>query len=455
VKQLVFMVAMTLLGSVGVFVISPFWGVFVYYLYAVLRPQFMWQWSLPPGVSWSLYVAVPTIIAAVLGLHAGRYLEPEGQAEPEQQHELTGAHSVMLLFGVWIAITYVMAQDRNAAWPWFLEYIKIFIMYFVSWYIIRTPYQAWLLFVMAGLVLAYIAYEVNFLYIFNHYLGIYHNGYGGLDNNGAGLMLAMGVPLCWFCFEGFQKWWRWGFVLLIPTLVHAALMTYPRGAMLSLIVAVPVLLFRSRQRVRLTIALFLFIVLALPTLAGPEIRARFMTLQDTAIDDSAKARRESWNAAFHIALDYPVFGVGVRNANLFSQRYGADMEGRTIHSQYFQILADNGFLGLGLYLTVLTTAWWALRRARRLVKDRQDAEARRTRAMAAGIECSLAVYCFGAIFLSVEVFELPYLLLFLAAQVAAVQRRAPVDESANPSALATEQEASLEHGVPCSSIASE
>ena len=48
-----------------------------------------------------------------------------------------------------------------------------------------------------------------------------------------------------------------------------------------------------------------------------------------------------------------MFGVGIRNSNLFSYQYGADMEGRTIHSQYLQIAADNGFVGLGLYLAVL------------------------------------------------------------------------------------------------------
>jgi len=452
VKQLLFMIAVTLVGSLGVYVINPFCGVFVYYLYAVLRPQFMWKWSLPENVNWSLYVALPTILAALMSMHGDMNPDSQRRDDDEHQHRLTGAHSVMLFFGIWISITFVMAQDHEVAWPWYLDYIKIFIMYFVAWYIVRTPKQVWYLFMMVGVALAYIAYEVNFLYFFNNYLGIYHNGYGGLDNNGAGLMLAMGVPVCWFAFEGVEKWWRWGFVLLIPTLIHAVLMTYSRGAMLSLIVGVPFLLWRSRQRLRLTIALVTFVVLALPTLAGPEIRARFMTIQDTEVDETANARKESWKAAWLIAKDYPLFGVGVRNANQFSQRYGADMEGRTIHSQYFQIMADNGFLGLGLYLTLLGTTCAALRTPRRLVQGREDAEARRTRATAAGVECSMAVYCFGSIFLSLEVFELPYLLLMLAAQLAAVQRASPPYE-ASASSGKTESEAPARHGEPCTSIA--
>ena len=40
--------------------------------------------------------------------------------------------------------------------------------------------------------------------------------------------------------------------------------------------------------------------------------------------------------------------------------------------------------------------------------------------MASGTACSLGVFCFGAIFLSVEVFELPYILIFLAMQLRVV-----------------------------------
>src|SRR5208282_4025941 len=64
-KQLLVMVALTLLGTVGVFVLDPFYGVAIYYLYAVLRPQYIWEWSLPTNVTWSFYVAICAIVAAV------------------------------------------------------------------------------------------------------------------------------------------------------------------------------------------------------------------------------------------------------------------------------------------------------------------------------------------------------------------------------------------------------
>ena len=419
------MIVATLFGTAGVYVASPFYGVFVYYLFAVLRPQFIWEWSLPTGVNWSLYVGLCTIGAAVVGLLGALQVAPGSGGRQPATHRLSWAHGVVLLFGVWVLITYITAHDREVAGYWTYEYTKIFVMYFVAAYLIRTQRQVWALFLMIPVVLGYIAYEINYLYFVNNYLGIERNGYGGLDNNGAGLMLAMGLPLCWFAFEGLRSRWRWGFLVLIPIIVHAVLMSYSRGAMVSMIVACPFLVWRSRQRVRLVIALVCFFLLALPVMAGPQIRARFMTLEQNELDDSANQRRASWAAAWRIAQDYPIFGVGVRNAGLYSLQYGADSEGRTIHSQYLQIAADNGFPGLFLYLLMFGTAWASLRQSRRSVIGRTDPEARMVNAYASGIEVSLLLYSCGAIFLSLEVFELPFLLLLLSAQLPVV--RAPRD----------------------------
>jgi probable O-glycosylation ligase (exosortase A-associated) len=431
-KQLAFMIVMTLAGTVGVYVITPFLGVAVYYLFAVLRPHYMWQWSLPADVQWSFFVAVATI-GAVAAAWLGLVSVPAGPGAPNDgRRKLSPVHTWMLLFAVWIAVTYLTAQNRQAAYPWFFEYVKIFLMFAVSSYLVRTVRQVWVLFVLTALALGYIAYEVNYLYLANNYLGIYRSGYGGLDNNGAGLMLAMGVPLCWFAYEGMRKWWRWGFVLLIPVLMHAVLMTYSRGAMVSLLGMSPLLVMRSRHRVRLGLFLLGLALVALPVMVGPEIQARFLTINKYEVDESANQRRAAWAAAWQMAKDHPLFGVGVRNAGLFSHLYGADKEGRTIHSQYLQVAADNGFVGLALFLTLLVAGWLSTRRCRRAVAGREDPEACRIRAIACGVECAMAVYCIGSVFLSLEVFELPYLLLLLAAQLPLVSGALAQPEDPDP-----------------------
>ena len=64
-KQLALVGLLTLTGTLGTFVISPFCGIAVYYIFAVLRPQAIWQWSLPPDIQWSRFVALASIAAAL------------------------------------------------------------------------------------------------------------------------------------------------------------------------------------------------------------------------------------------------------------------------------------------------------------------------------------------------------------------------------------------------------
>ena len=431
-KQLAFMIVATLVGVGGSLAASPFYGVAAYYLFAVLRPQFIWKWSLPADVSWSFYVAV----AAILGLAlSARPATTSPGVNPKGS--LTAAHWTVLVFGGWVAATYFTARNQEAAYPYFIEYLKLFVMFWVAARVIQTPRQVWTLYLLAAGILGYIAYEINWFYFFNNrFTYIYKLGYGGLDNNGAGLMLAMGVPLCYFAFEGIRNWYRWAFVALIPLIVHAVLTSYSRGAMVSLIASIPYFLLRSRKRIQLA-GLLVAMSLLVPAFAGNEIRARFFTLENTEVDESANSRRQSWAAAWRIAEENPVFGVGIRNSNLIAKEYGADMEGRTIHSQYLQTAADSGLVALGLYLTALAAFWLSVRRARIAAKKRTDLDGWRAYAAASGVEGAMLVFCVGSAFLSLENFELPYLMLLLGAQLPVVLQLPSDTETALDSSQST------------------
>lgn len=416
-KQLIFMVIVTLFGTVGV-VFRPFWGVAVYYLFAVLRPQFLWQWVPLPEFPWSRSVAIASIAASFAASCDVIPFVPPGV---ERIRAKFGRSQVVIaLFASWIFVTYFTARNQDQAYDCLIEYIKIFAMMAISMILLCTFDQIYCILLIAATTLAYIAYEVNALYLSTGYISIARNGYCGLDNNGAGLMLAMGVPVCILLWDEIRGRWRWFFLVQVPVLVHAVLMTYSRGAMLSLLVVSPLIAVRSRRRVQMALLGAVLFLGAIPFLAGPEIRARFFTLDNSEVDGSANSRRMSWAAAWNMAKDNPIFGVGIRNANLFSYQYGADMEGRTIHSQYLQIAADNGFVGLGLYLAMIASVWADTRFCRRAVKGKNDLQSRRIYLVATGVETSMAVFCFGGAFLSLENFELPFLMLLLGSQLAAL-----------------------------------
>ncbi len=443
-KQLIFMIVVALIGVGGSLTVSPFYGVAVYYLFAVLRPQFIWKWSLPTDIPWSFYVAVAAMIGLALNVRPAK-VAPSGGFNKS----LTAAHWTVLAFGAWVSLTYFTARNHEVAYPYFIEYLKLFLMFWVAGRVIQTPRQVWLLYLLTAGTLGYIAYEINWIYFFNNrYTYIYRLGYGGLDNNGAALMLAMGVPLCYFAFEGIRKWFRWAFVALIPLIVHAVLTSYSRGAMVSLLASIPFFLVRSRRRIQLAMVLVAMSLLV-PIFAGKEIRARFFTLEDTEADESANSRRDSWAAAWEIAKENPIFGVGIRNANLISHEYGADMAGRTIHSQYLQTAADSGLVALALYVAALGAFLLSTRRARIEAKKLTDPDGWRACAAASGVEGAMIVFCVGSVFLSLENFELPYLMLLIGAQlplVLATDRQATRAAAKTEAAPANEPRAAADPG---------
>jgi probable O-glycosylation ligase (exosortase A-associated) len=405
-----FMIPATLLGVVGSFVVHPWLGVAVYDLFAVLRPQFIWEWSLPLGIAWSWYVAISVILATLAWKI--NLLHFDGK----QKIQFNGGHFGMIFFAIWITLTYFTAQHPEVAEPYFVEYSKIFIMFIVSAYVLTQIKQLWHIYLLITSTLSYICYEINFEYFFHgHYTYIYHRGYGGLDNNGAALMLAMGVPLCIYAWDGIRGWSRWAFVAFIPVIIHAVLTSYSRGAMLSLLLSVPIYLWRCKHRMQL-FSLLVGVTLILPFFAGKEIRERFFSIEQHEIDDSANSRRTSWTIAWRMAQERPIFGYGIRNSNLYTFVYGADKEGRTIHWQYLQIAADSGLIGLAAYLFALGGFFFCTFRVVRQSKPHHDVNSERAYAIACGAEGAMIVFCIGGVFLSLEHFELPYIMMLLGAQ---------------------------------------
>ncbi|MGE3805054.1 MAG: O-antigen ligase family protein [Gemmataceae bacterium] len=319
------------------------------------------------------------------------------------------------MYGGWVCLSYMFADFYHEISALYLVVLlKMLLMFAVSAYLLRSVQQLWLLLIMAAFCLAYIGYEVNFQYLKVRKISILHSGYSGLDNNGAAMMLAMGVPLCLFVWEGTRRWWRWLFAAAIPSLIHAVLLTYSRGAMVTLVLTAPLFYLRSQHKKQMTLA-FVAVGLMLPIMAGNEIRERFFSIQKYEEDDSAQSRFRSWQAGWEMALDHPLFGVGFRNSPVYMYRYGSEQD-RTIHNLYIQIAADSGIVGMGIYVFALWSVWVGLVRARRVIRQHPGADTQHLKALVNGVECSMGVFCVGSLFLSLEVFELSYFLLLIGAQ---------------------------------------
>ena len=436
-KQFLFMAVTMFLGTAGSFGLSPVYGVAVYYLYAVLRPQFIWEWVELFGiqlgeVNWSLPVALCTLVATLVW-RAGLWTPVAALKAPWYGNPaLTRSHCLFLAFTGWICLTFVTAQSHEVAWPNFVEYAKIFVMFVCAALVLRTVRDLWVVYFVILGAAAYIAYEINFYYLAYQWIMVQHRGYGGLDNNGAALILAMGIPLAFFAWEATPRWWRWGYMAAIPVLGHAVMLTYSRGAMVSLIPCAVLMWVRARNKSFMTVAYLIGFVL-LVTLTGKEVEERFASVGT----ENTNPRWATWKVAVKMANDRPVFGFGIRCSPLFIGKgeYVVDVPNLTIHSQYLQLAADSGWPALALYAGLLGSVLIGLWQTRRALRKFTDPDTQDVRSLAAGLECALVLFCVGATFLSLEHFEMPYIVILLAVQLHAITRAVAAKLEPTPSGL--------------------
>ena len=412
-KHLLFLSGLMMLSMVAA-ALETFWAVLFYYMLAVLRPHALWEWSLGEyNIRWSLIAAGIVMVSLLINSNKlilrGRF------------------NAILLLIGAFTALVFLSVMTTyhlQTSAKWGFEYWKVLFMAAVASFVIHKVFHIRATLLMVLCCLAYIAWEVNYLYLAEGRLDIFHVGFAKFDNNGAALLLAMGIPIAYaFAMILQRSWLKMLCAGVILLQLHAVLMSYSRGAMLATLGAVIWLLLHHRPRYQIA---FIAIAVGLSTmvLAGPEIRERFWSTANYHQDETARGRLDSWSAAWRIAWDSPLTGRGIRVSNRYTANYGADRFGRTVHNQYLQIAADTGIPAAVVYTTMVVLALHRMGRCRvRCLNELRDRRASLSEDdrhelwqgvhLAIGAQTSLLVFAMGSVFLSMEVFELPWLLLVL------------------------------------------
>ncbi len=111
---------------------------------------------------------------------------------------------------------------------------------------------------------------------------------------------------------------------------------------------------------------------ALSMVPGP-VQDRFYSISDYENDASFQGRQRAWEQGWHMAKSHPIWGIGV----LQWDRY----HGRASHNTFIQILAETGFIGLGLFLMSIG---YALYNGYQLLSDPRFQRGHPVRAIAVG-----------------------------------------------------------------------
>lgn len=275
---------------------------------------------------------------------------------------LNGLTISLLFFTFWMIVSATTGFSWDRSYPMLDRYLKTMALMFVVMCIMtdRIRIHA-LLWIMAASLAFYAVKGGGFVLLTGG--GDRVAGPAGThigDNNHLATALCMVLPLLHYLrMQSSHVLVRWGLLGAMAVTVFAILGTYSRGGFIGLAAMSAIFWWRSKRKI-----VSLALVAALGVLAlgfMPEkFYQRMSTIETAATEDASfRGRLEAWQMAVNLANDRPLTGagfVGYMDPNIF-YRYNPEAGTvRAIHSIYFQLLAEMGYVGLFLFLLIAAIA---------------------------------------------------------------------------------------------------
>jgi putative inorganic carbon (HCO3(-)) transporter len=358
-------------GSLPVCLVRPFYGILLWTVIAFLNPQSaLFYWQAADTFPWALVIAVPTLIGLVF--FAPRW-------------ENLGTSKVVLIAVLWVWFTVtsyisshtpIFVHHAGSTWYQWGFVSKILLMTFVMILVLDSFERIrMLVLVIAGCFGYFVLKAFPFLIITGGAFRLYGPEYSMIaDNNDFGLALNMTLPLFFFLAQSESRQWvRWLCRVLFVITLPAIFFTYSRGALTGLIVVLGLMILRSRQRLLLIPVIGFGLAVAL-LFAPPAWKHRMDPTRPDAVDGSARSRLNAWQYSWNLVQDYPVAGggFGTFTKRLFDIYAPNTQDLHGPHSVYFQILAEHGFVGLGIYLSLIAACFTSVYRLVRMAKFHGD-----------------------------------------------------------------------------------
>lgn len=388
-------------GCIPFILVRPYYGLLVWAWLGYMNPHRL-TWGFAYSFPWVQLIALVTLGALLL--------TREKRALP-----WTSFTGLLLSFTVWTGVCTLFAFASDAAWLQFQQFVKIQVMVVVTLLlVINTKQIHWLIWV--------IAYSIGFYGIKGGIFvlttgGAYHvfgpSGSFIAGNNALALALCMVLPLMRYLqMQQSRKWIRVCIGIGMGLTILGIVGTYSRGGLIALAAVCAFLLFKSRGKILVAIAVIVVVPIMLSVMPA-KWAGRMESIANFQQQGSVISRINSWQFAFNMAVDRPLVGGGFeayRNESIF-WRYAPEgaWKSRAIHSIFFQVLGDQGFVGLALFLALLWTGWRAGSRIRRQTKN--NPELKWAYDLASMLQVSLIAYVIGGSAAPLAYFDLAYQLL--------------------------------------------
>ncbi|USH05110.1 O-antigen ligase family protein [Grimontia kaedaensis] len=217
---------------------------------------------------------------------------------------------------------------------------------------------------------------------------------------------------------GLSKKTRFLAFLSAVAIFSAIIATQSRGGLLGIMSAVGVLAWR---RVKSKTLLFIGggITAAVLFVAAGISGRKSGGAAEEGLDASAAGRLYAWEAAFYMAVDNPLSGVGLNNFYFNYFEYSKHWDGlnHAVHSTWFGVLGETGFIGLIAFMVMTITVFVSAKRATGIVMANPVEYGPVIRAISEGLYSGIVAFCVSGTFLT-QGFTWPiYILLALTASV--------------------------------------
>ena len=356
----------------------------------------------PHRYAWGYSVNMPVYFIVFMATAFGVLTTRDKQAFPITRETL-----LFLILLAWFTMTtYLMPDFPFDAKDQWVKVMKVYIGIFPTFWLINTPRKLKMLvmtialsFGLLGLKGGVFAFGTGFNY---RVWGPPGTFYGG--NNEIALAFNMMLPLLLLLAnEASNKKIKYFFYALFFFSACSVVSSWSRGGLVTLIAVMLGILYRSKRKWLIVPLVFIGLAVAVPNLPE-EWFDRMDTIKTYEEDASAMGRIEAWGYAWRRALEDPLTGGGFETFQGWI---------RDVHSAYFEILGEHGFVALGLWLSLLFGTMVMLSRLRRMALQVEGMEW--IKPYSEALQISLVAYAVGSAFLGAAYWEIFYQLVAVCA----------------------------------------
>ncbi|WP_028484249.1 putative O-glycosylation ligase, exosortase A system-associated [Thioalkalivibrio sp. ALE17] len=397
-------------------------GILAWFWVGLFAPQ--WHaWTFMRGASLAVYVGGVTLVALFL-------------AKDRKPFPFTRETVMLLVLAGYFAMTSYFAVNSSGAWDFWIHFMKILLITFVTPMLIYGERRiVWLLLVITA-SLAFYGFKGGLFAIqtggAHHVLGPTGSYLSG--NTYIGLAMLMVLPLILVTARMFDRRWAvdlgvgllnrfsrpigWFSYAVFWLTFIAILATYSRGAFVAMLAIAPFLFWRMQKK--WLMVLVGFVLVAVVGVTAPDrLVERWQTIETYEEDRSAMQRIQSWGVNWNMAVERPLTGMGFRNTAMgydwwvsYANFEGGWRHPLSPHSVYFGILGQHGFGGLAVFLLLIGFTFFTLNRVRKTARGRTGQIWLSEYAWA--LQIGLVGYLVAGAFLDVAYFNLLYAFIALA-----------------------------------------